>query len=374
MKTKLISLFLALIVSIGTIFANGTLIGNMYYYLKSNWTAQVTYQYLWDPDNYAGMTYARIPIYVLDNDGHYYYVTSIGESAFHDCTSMTCASMEYSRVSEIESEAFDRCSNLESVSLSDSLTFIGYAAFRGCASLKSIKIPARVSYIGYEAFSGCSSLTKIVCKAPTPPSCGDNTFDDVNKSIPLYVPANSIEAYKSADYWKEFVNIYPFIYAEDVYETEVTATPHEDNSVTITWPNDWDATIYIIEIKKDGEVVRELEFDADGMLLSNNKNAIPVRNTKMRRVTSNATMNNNGGWQYEVKGLEEGTEYTYTITAKKADDTEVFTQTITFSTLSHEGIENIEANGDNTTKILHNGQIYILRGDKTYTLQGQEVE
>ena len=373
MKTKLFSLFLALIVSIGTIFAS-TKIGDLYYNLKSkNKTAEVTYQYLWDPDNYAGMTYASIPISVRDNDGHYYYVTSIGESAFHDCTSMTCASMGYSRVSEIGIEAFDRCSNLESVSLSDSLTFIGYAAFRGCASLKSIRIPARVSYIGYEAFSGCSSLTKIVCKAPVPPSCGDDTFQDVNKSIPLYVPANSTEEYKNADYWKEFVNIYPIIYAEDVYETEVTATPHEDNSVTLTWPNDWDATSYIVELKKDGEIILLLKFDEDGMLLSQ-KNTTPAHVKRMPYATSNTTENYLGGWQYTIDGLDSDTEYTYTITAKKADESVAFTQTITFSTLFHDGIENIETNRSNMTKILHDGQIFILRGDKTYTLQGQEVK
>ena len=91
------------------------------------------------------------------------------------------------------------------------------------------------------------------------------------------------------------------------------------------------------------------------------------------RQTKSATQTANG-WQYTIDGLDSDTEYTYTITAKKADDTEAFTQTITFSTLSHEAIETIETNGGNMTKILHDGQIYIIRGDKTYTLQGQEVK
>lgn len=349
MKTKLFTLVLALTSSIGTMFAmSGTLIGNLYYYLKSNWTAQVTYQYMWDPTNYSGLEYLSIPISVRDNDGHYYYVTSVGESAFHDCTSMKEASMEFSRVSELNSFAFVDCSNLERVGLSDSLTFIGYAAFRGCESLRSIKIPAKTTYVGYEAFSGCSSLTKIVCKAITPPSCGDDTFQDVDKSIPLYVPVNSVETYKNTDYWNEFTNIYPFYYAEDVYNiTEVTATPHE-NSVTIKWPFDWDAYFYIVEIKKNANVVYQLVFD--GIISQYN------------------------GWQYTIEDLEEGTEYSCTVTAKKEDGTEAFSQTITFLTLSHEGIEDIQVDANSKSKILHEGQIYIRRGDKIYSIQGQEVK
>ena len=371
MKTKIFTLFLALVASVGIMFA-GEKVGNLYYNFKSSWKAEVTYQDLWSSDNYADLTYASIPWTVRYQNTWTYNVTSIGESAFHDCTSLISVDMEYSQITEIGSMAFAWCSNVESIALSDSLSIIGYGAFLGCSSLKNIRIPARTTYIGYEAFSGCAGLTRIVSKAITPPSCGDNTFDDVNKSIPLYVPANSIEAYKSADYWMEFSNIYPIEYAEDVYVEEVAAIPHEDNSVTLTWPLNWEATTYLIELKKDGEVMRELEFDTDGMLLSNN--AVSARNNIMRRVTSNATINYNGGWQYVVKGLEEGTEYTYTITVMDAEDTEVFTQTITFSTLSHEAIETIETYGGNMIKILRNGQIYILRGEKVYTITGQEVK
>ena len=39
-----------------------------------------------------------------------------------------------------------------------------------------------------------------------------------------------------------------------------------------------------------------------------------------------------------------------------------------------EGIEDIHEDSDQPVKFLHNGQIFILRGDRTYTLQGQEVK
>jgi hypothetical protein len=69
-----------------------------------------------------------------------------------------------------------------------------------------------VTKIGSDAFWGCSSLTSITCKNTTPPILieyeGENyTFFYVDKSIPLYVPAESVEAYNNTKYWKEFTNI-----------------------------------------------------------------------------------------------------------------------------------------------------------------------
>ena len=73
--------------------------------------------------------------------------------------------------------------------------------------LTSIVIPASVETIGDEAFGGCDDLVSITCKATTPPALGDDVFRWVDKSIPVYVPAESVELYRFADEWKEFTNI-----------------------------------------------------------------------------------------------------------------------------------------------------------------------
>lgn len=66
-------------------------------------------------------------------------VTTIGESAFRGCTSLTSVTITDS-VTEIGSYAFSGCTSLTSVTIPDSVTEIGYAAFEGCTSLKVIKL------------------------------------------------------------------------------------------------------------------------------------------------------------------------------------------------------------------------------------------
>ncbi|MDY5076488.1 MAG: leucine-rich repeat domain-containing protein, partial [Paludibacteraceae bacterium] len=130
-------------------------------------------------------------------------VTSIGSSAFEDCSALTTITIPNS-VTSIGDYVFWGCSALTSITIPNSVTSIGTWAFRNCSSLTSITIPNSVTSIGYEAFHSCSSLTSITCLATTPPACSDNPFDGVPRTIPLYVPAESVEAYKAADTWKEF--------------------------------------------------------------------------------------------------------------------------------------------------------------------------
>jgi hypothetical protein len=68
-----------------------------------------------------------------------------------------------------------------------------------------------VTEIGEYAFYKCTGLTSVTSLNTTPPSAGYGIFDGVDKSIPLYVPAESVEAYKRADYWNEFTNIQPLL-------------------------------------------------------------------------------------------------------------------------------------------------------------------
>ena len=114
-------------------------------------------------------------------------------------------------VTNIGDSAFYNCLTLTSITVPNSVVGIGTHAFRYCSSLTSITLPKSVTNIEYGAFDHCSGLTSIICEATTPSNCGDNSFCEVNKSIPIYVPNNSVVAYKNAKEWKEFTNIQAII-------------------------------------------------------------------------------------------------------------------------------------------------------------------
>ncbi|MBR3826932.1 MAG: leucine-rich repeat protein [Alistipes sp.] len=87
-------------------------------------------------------------------------VTSIGESAFRYCHSLTSVTIG-NGVTSIGKEAFCNCDKLTSVTIPDSVTSIGEWAFRDCSSLTSVTIPDSVTSIGDYAFYDCSSLKSV---------------------------------------------------------------------------------------------------------------------------------------------------------------------------------------------------------------------
>ena len=104
----------------------------------------------------------RSPVYnnskvkkIVIEDG----VTSIGNSAFSNCRSLTSIMIPNS-VTSIEDYAFENCS-LTNITIPDSVTSIGNYAFSHCSSLTSITIPDSVTSIGTSAFDSCSSLKTI---------------------------------------------------------------------------------------------------------------------------------------------------------------------------------------------------------------------
>ena len=141
-------------------------------------------------------------------------VTSIGGYAFIDCSSLTSITIPDS-VTSIEGGAFVNCSSLTSVTIPDSVTSIGENAFCDCSSLTSITIPDSVTSIGYGVCWGCSSLTSVYCKPTTPPIGANYMFYGNASGRKIYVPRNSVDAYKSADGWKSYID---YIFADPTEE------------------------------------------------------------------------------------------------------------------------------------------------------------
>ena len=87
-------------------------------------------------------------------------VTSIEDGAFINCSSLQSITIPKG-VTSIEAYTFYKCSSLTSVTIPEGVTSIGYEAFRKCSSLTSVTIPKTVNTISQYAFSYCSSLENI---------------------------------------------------------------------------------------------------------------------------------------------------------------------------------------------------------------------
>ena len=164
MRTKFFTLFLALVESVGTMFAGWDYkrvpIGDLYYYLdNANNIAQVTSQDDGYPYWSTNITAVNIPSSVNYN-AKVYTVTRIGDEAFRECTDLTSVTIPNS-VTEIGIYAFAGCSGLTSVTIPNSVTSIGFGAFLGCSGLTSLTIPNSVAFTGYDTFGGCTGLTSV---------------------------------------------------------------------------------------------------------------------------------------------------------------------------------------------------------------------
>ncbi len=308
-------------------------------------------------------------------------VTSIGEGAFAYCRGLTSVTIGNS-VTSIGDYAFEGCDGLTSVTIPNSVTSIGSGAFYGCSGLTSVTIGNSVTSIGYHAFYNCSSLTSvtlgtsvkvieeeafkstaietITCYSMRPPTVNNNAFENLDYSTIVYVPADYLNYYKVHDSWGLF-DVRP-IGASTIETTEVKVEPTA-TTADIAWPVVENAATYELVIKdKNGNIVCTLIFNANGQLTQIAFGA-PARDNAAQAA----------GFSFTVTGLEEGTSYNLTITAKDGNGTTLDEKTIAFSTSGWTGVDALQAGEQHSSKILRNGQVLIIRDGKTYTVQGVEV-
>lgn len=142
---------------------------------------------------------------VLPND-----VRTIKVQTFEYCTSLTGITIP-SSVLTIEATAFNGCTGMTSVIFGNNVYYIGEAAFYGCSGIREITIPSSLRQLGWSTFQYCSGLTSITCLATTPPNIfhpqgvTPDPFYDTN-NCPIYVPAESVNAYKSASGWSTYAS------------------------------------------------------------------------------------------------------------------------------------------------------------------------
>ncbi len=153
-------------------------------------------------------------------------VKTIDNSAFENCllTSITIPE----GITTIKNCTFADCCELTNVIIPTSVTTIESYAFSDCEKLVTITIPQNVTLIGEGAFNDCTSLNTVYCQATTPPTAEGAMFNSIDtiKALSqlffggtdsneqtndilanlekIYVPIESVDAYKAAEYWKEY--------------------------------------------------------------------------------------------------------------------------------------------------------------------------
>ena len=189
----------------------------------------------------------------VEHEGAAYSVTSIGSSAFRDCSGLTSVHisdiaawckidfedfasnpLDYAHhlylngeevkdlvipnsVTSIGDYAFEYCSGLTSVTIGNSVTSIGSGAFGGCSGLTSVIIGNSVTSIGSSAFGGCSGLTSVTI-GNSVTSIGDAAFAYCSglTSVTIGSGVESIGKY-AFSYCPELLDVY--CYAEKVPST-----------------------------------------------------------------------------------------------------------------------------------------------------------
>lgn len=136
-------------------------------------------------------------------------VLHIGMNAFYHCISLKSVLFQNSKDTTISEYAFAYCNSLQSFVIPGTVKTIGIAAFYGNSSMSSITIPASVSNINDLAFGACSKLNTIYAYPEIPVALpSEKVFSGVNKdSCRLLVPNQSLDLYKSAPVWKDFIRV-----------------------------------------------------------------------------------------------------------------------------------------------------------------------
>ena len=303
-------------------------------------------------------------------------VQSIGHWAFKGCYSLNSIEVEEGNTiydsrnncnAIIETATNSLIVACQNTIIPEGVTNIGKDAFSNCSHsyyskpLTSIVLPSSITNIEYRAFFDCSSLDTIHCYATTPPTINQYSFG--NYDATLYVPCQSLEAYKSHEVWGQFNTIQCLpdtpervLSCEEAValclETGATATTEEYTirgyvtEITNEYSEQYkNISFYMADTKEGGQVLFTYRikpmYEAD----------IAVKVGDFVEVVG--TLVNYNGYLPEVyPGV-------YTIVNEPGFPT---------------GTSDILSPTSNTQKLVKDGQLLIIHDGKTYTIMGAEIK
>ena len=156
-----------------------------------------------------------------DTNGDWSYTTSGSITSISGMCSgnsfITSADLTNINYPYIDKSVFQMCDSLSAVTIQPECEVLSGGSFGGCTSLESIHLPSGVTAIGNNVFYGDTGLTAFTIDATVPPSMGTTPLYQV--TCPIYVPCDSVNAYKAANGWSGYSSQIDCI-SEDTWLTE----------------------------------------------------------------------------------------------------------------------------------------------------------
>ncbi|MCL2773048.1 MAG: leucine-rich repeat domain-containing protein [Oscillospiraceae bacterium] len=115
-------------------------------------------------------------------------LTYIGLNAFEYCVPLTSINIPDS-VKTIDNDAFNGCGLLTSITIPEGVTSINEDVFQNCDSLISITLPDSLTSIGYHSFGNCTSLTNVTIPAGVT-SIANYAFGNCTSLTSVTIPDN----------------------------------------------------------------------------------------------------------------------------------------------------------------------------------------
>ena len=246
-------------------------------------------------------------------------LVTIGQYAFNGCSLLKDVTIPAS-VSSIGTYAFAFCTSIKNFVFPQGIKTVATSILEGATGLTEVIIPATVTTINQDAFYNCSGLTAIYNYAFTPQSIPARALNNVDKSTcVLYVPMDYIDLYKAADVWKEFYNIIGV----------ATDLQFEDQIVNVTYLKQ-DSSFYYMEAQN---------------------------------------------WEVPVAPRIQGFNFVkWQVLAGDLADGIVLQAVYEKSEPTDNNAPSVEETTGAAAKLIQEGNVYILRDDKLFTITGQKVK
>jgi hypothetical protein len=185
-------------------------------------------------------------------------LTTIGSYAFSNCMSISSVNIPNS-VTDLGEGSFYSCIGLTEVDIPNSVTTIPSATFSGCSGLKEISIPESVDSIGPSAFSNAKPDT-IYCYAQEVPRTADKAFEGLNDAamgkIKLFVPAISVDLYKSHAIWRKF-SVQALVEDPGIKEFE---NGNDEDGINSTYADESVTDVYDLNGRKQSTMQRGMNI------------------------------------------------------------------------------------------------------------------